>query len=354
MNSTEVIRHTLIGFDTVKYYREQKNAILKRVQEFQNGRLYLEIGGKFLHDPHAARVLPGFDSKIKQKIFADLKDIAEIIFAVDAQAIISNRQLKSIEESYVESTDKMISEIEENLNIKPIIVLNRCSELEDKVITDFIRSKKKKGYAVYKRYLIEGYPKSTDLILSDRGFGKDDYIELKKNLILVTGAASNSGKLSTCLGQIYLDQQKLIFSGYSKYELFPIWNLPLNHPVNLAYEAATADIGDFNVRDYLHLKEYGVEAVNYNRDYHAFSILKELSEKFLTKDNPMQSFKSPTSMGINMAGFAITNEKVVKLACLDEVIRRKDWYKEMVERGDGKLNWVFKCEQLEREIRKQI
>lgn len=354
MNSTEILQHKLTGFDTVKYYREQKNAIIKRVQEFKKGRLYLEIGGKFLYDPHAARVLPGFDPKIKQKIFADLKDIIEIIFSVDAQAIITNRQLKSIEESYIDTSNKMIAEIEDNLNIKPIIVINRCDVKEDKEIKKFITEKKKNGYKVYKRYFIEGYPKNTNLILSANGFGKDDYIELTKNLILVTGAASNSGKLSTCLGQIYLDQEKGLFSGYSKYELFPIWNLPISHPVNLAYEAATADIGDFNVRDYLHLQKYGIEAINYNRDYEAFKILKALSEKFLDDDNPMKNFNSPTDMGINMAGFSITNEKVVNLASLDEVVRRKQWYKEMVERGDGKLNWVFRCEQLEREIRKQI
>jgi uncharacterized protein (UPF0371 family) len=352
MNSTEILRNPKIGFDTVKYYREQKNAIVKRLQMFSSGRLYLEIGGKFLYDPNAARVLPGFDPAIKQKIFADLKDLAEILFCVDAPAIISNRQLKNVEENYIDTVVNMLLEIEKNLNIKPIIVINRCSHKNEKSVENYIKSQEKKGYQVYKRYMIEGYPKSISTILSKDGFGRDEYIKLEKNLILVTGAASNSGKLSTCLGQIYHDEINGAKSGYAKYELFPIWNLPLNHPVNLSYEAATADIGDFNVNDKLHKKVYGVEAVNYNRDYEAFKLLNTLADKFTSSDNPIRSYNSTTDMGINMAGFAITDDKVVCEAAVEEILRRKEWYKEIIERGEGKMNWVLRCEQLEREAKK--
>jgi uncharacterized protein (UPF0371 family) len=352
MNSSEVIRYTEIGFDTSKYFREQKNAIIKRLNTFSEGRLYLEIGGKFLFDSHAARVLPGFDPTIKQKIFADLKDLSEILFCINAKDVLTDRQLKNVEESYTATVTKMLLDIENNLNIKPIIVINRCSHSNDARVEEFITQKKASGYEVYKRYLIEDYPKSVKKILSNDGFGKDDYIVLKKNLILVTGAASNSGKLSTCLGQIYLDEQKGIKSGYAKYELFPIWNLPLNHPVNLSYEAATADIGDFNLEDKLHFAEYGIKSVNYNRDYEAFAILTRLAKEFCSQDNPIRNYKSTTDMGINTAGNAITNDKLVCKAAIEEIERRKAWYQEILERGDGKINWILKCEQLLREAKR--
>ncbi len=185
------------------------------------------------------------------------------------------------------------------------------------------------------------------MILSEDGFGHDDHIPLTKNLILVTGAASSSGKMSTCLGQIYLDHEIEVKSGYAKFETFPIWNLPLEHPVNLAYEAATADIGDRNEMDELHMKAYKVKAVNYNRDIEAFEIVMNIAKKVVTHKNYMIKYQSPTDMGINCAGFAISNDEVVSVASLQEIRRRKDWYQDMVERNEGKSERVARCEELE-------
>ena len=188
--------------------------------------------------------------------------------------------------------------------------------------------------------------------MSQEGYGKDDLISLKNHLVLVTGAASDSGKMSTCLGMIYHDDQKAIDSGYAKYETFPIWNFPLNHPVNLAYEAATADIGDHNVIDIYHLKAYGKSAVNYNRDVNAFRILQGLANNFVKETNYIRQYKSPTDMGINMAGFAVTNDYIISVASYKEILRRREWYEDMVKRGEGKKAWVKVCEELEDECTK--
>lgn len=350
MNSTETVQFTKVGFDTPKYYKLQREAIVERIAKFQHGRLYLEIGGKFLFDPHAARVLPGFDPHIKQKLFADLSQHAEILFCIDWQAIVTDRQLKNTAESYTKIVMEMLAEIEKNLNITPIVVLNRCKARRNEDVESFIQLLNKKGYKTYKRYFIADYPDKVKTILSENGYGKDDYIELgEKRLTLVTGAASNSGKLSTCLGQIYHDSLNGLVSGYAKFELFPIWNLPLNHPVNVAYEASTVDIGDYNVVDKDHYSSYHVKAINYNRDVEAFKILKKLCASFLSEENYMQTYKSATDMGINMAGYAITDDNLVCLASLAEIQRRIQWYQEIVERGDGKKTWVTKSEGLLRE-----
>ncbi|NDK08875.1 DUF1846 family protein, partial [Candidatus Gracilibacteria bacterium] len=243
---------------------------------------------------------------------------------------------------------------ENNLHIKPKLVINRVDNKNVIKIDEVKKEFEKLGYEVFRRYKIEGYPEKLDNILSNNGFGKDDYVKTKKDLVLVTGIASSSGKMSTCLGQIYLDYINGIESGYAKYETFPIWNIELNHPINLAYEAATADIGDYNAYDDLYEKKTGNKSVNYNRDIEAFSIIKSISSKFLSKDNYMGTYDSPIEMGISNAGFCIIEDKVCSEASLEEIRRRKIWYQEMFNRGDGDNSWVEKCIDLEKNAIKYI
>lgn len=187
-------------------------------------------------------------------------------------------------------------------------------------------------YTVFQRFLMDGYPHDTAKVLSADGYGKDEYIPVSKKLVIVTGAASNSGKMSTCLGQIYHEYMNNTDSGYAKYETFPIWNLPLEHPINLAYEAATIDIGDYNMYDPFHEKAYGIKSLNYNRDVEAFEIVKKLADSFLPDSNPTRKYLSPTDMGINMAGFAISNDENCCKASIEEIERRKDRYAQVVAR----------------------
>ncbi|MBD3329807.1 DUF1846 family protein [Candidatus Dojkabacteria bacterium] len=348
MNSADTIDYKVLGFDSQKYFKLQKQEVLKRLDKFAGGRLYLEIGGKFLYDPHAARVLPGFDPYVKKRIFADLASISEILFCVNYDDILSDRQLKNTEESYKAVVEKMLSEIVAELDIKPKLVVNKIRNEAARAVSSFVEFFSDLGYEIFKRYYIADYPDDVRKILSDKGFGRDEYVEIdrQKNLVLVTGAASNSGKMSTCLGQMYHDSERNIESGYAKFELFPIWNLPIHHPVNLAYEAATVDIGDYNVKDSYHLKEHGREAVSYNRDLEAFKLLRKIANEFTSDSNFIRTYKSPTDMGISMAGSAITDDEVVRRAAIEEIKRRKIWYQEIVNRGDGKLNWVNRCEEL--------
>lgn len=346
MTSQQTVPHKQIGFDSEKYFKLQKQEILKRVDKFSNGRLYLEIGGKLLWDPHGARVLPGFDPKVKVALFKDLSSDAELLFCVSAEHITEDRQLYSEYKPYLEATHELIQQFESEMDLKPRIVINKITGEEGKEFEKFVEFFTNLGYEIYKRYFIQGYPDDTAHVLSKDGYGNDDYIPVDKKLILVTGAASGSGKMSTCLGQVYQETKDGLNSGYAKYETFPIWNLPLEHPINLAYEAATADIGDYNVDDIYHRDHYGVNAVNYNRDVDAFVLLKKLSEQFLPKNNHIKSYKSPTDMGINMAGYAITDDKVCALAATEEITRRMQWYQEQVDRGEGEQEWVDRCEKI--------
>ncbi|GAB4163422.1 MAG: hypothetical protein Fur003_6060 [Candidatus Dojkabacteria bacterium] len=248
----------------------------------------------------------------------------------------------------------MIQELEKALGIKPKIAINLCTSTLEKSVEEFISQLNELGYKTYKRYVIEGYPRETNKVVSEKGYGSDEYIPISKPLVIVTGAASNSGKMSTCLGQIYHDQQKGISSGYAKYETFPIWTLPLEHPVNLAYEAATADIGDYNMIDTYHLEAYGQRSVNYNRDVEAFEIIQLLSDKIVERSNFMRNYRSPTDMGINHAGFAITDDEVVCIASLREIKRRANWYSEIAARGQGTMETIQKCLEIEKKAVKYI
>lgn len=354
MNSTDTLPYKVDAFNNAKYVQLQKSKILERIDKFRNGKLYLEIGGKFLHDPHAARVLPGFRPDVKKQIFLELRNISEILFCVNARDIVGNRQLKNNSQKYTDAVKEMIEKIEEEIGAKPKVIITLVDQLNKDSAEQLKTELASKDYLVYMRYKIDGYPQDTEKVLSEKGYGKDDFVTTTKKLIIVIGAASNSGKMSTCLGQIYQDQQKGIDSGYAKYETFPIWSLPIDHPVNLAYEASTADIGDYNLIDKYHMDAYGKRAVNYNRDVEAFELIKGIGEKFLEPSNFMYSYRSPTDMGINYAGSAIENDEAVCVASLNEIRRRADWYQMMLDRGEGRSDWVEKCRKLERQATKYI
>lgn len=349
LNSTDVISYKKKGYDSAKYIKLQQEKILERISKFSNGRLYLEIGGKFMYDQHAARVLPWFDPESKKQIFMWLKNQAEILFCVNADDIIENRQLSNENIPYKEYVNKMLRSIESSLWLRPHIVINKIDTMSMyDMILDFEKEFQRKNYRVWERYKIMWYPHNMKSVLSENGFGNDDHIPLTKNLILVTWAASNSGKMSTCLGQIYNDHELDIESGYAKYETFPIRNIPLEHPINLAYEAATADIGDYNMLDPYYQKAYGKESVNYNRDVEAFEIVTSIASKIVNKSSFMNTYKSPTDMWISTASFAITNDEICCIASLQEIKRRKIRYQQVLDRGEGDQSRITKCTDLEK------
>jgi uncharacterized protein (UPF0371 family) len=248
---------------------------------------------------------------------------------------------------YSDYVERMLLIIERNIWIRPIVVINKIdvTSMFDLVL-DFERKFQSMWYRVFERYKISGYPHNVDNILSEIGFGNDDYIPLTKNLILVTWAASSSGKMSTCLWQIYLDNEIEVKSGYAKYETFPIWNLPLNHPVNLAYEAATADIGDSNMIDKYHKAAYGQDVVNYNRDVEWFEVVMWIAKNIVNHKNYMVKYKSPTDMWINTAWFCITDDDILCKASVEEIERRKWRYKELLDRWEWKQEWLDRCDEL--------
>jgi uncharacterized protein (UPF0371 family) len=348
ISQSDSISYKVKGFSANKYFKLQKEKILERIEKFKSGKLYLEIGGKFLHDSHASRVLPGFEADAKKKIFASLREISDVFFCVNYRDILANRQLSNVKESYNDASLRIATNILNETKIFPKIIINLCEEKIHPKVEEFSKQAEALGYETFYRYRISSYPHNLKKVLSLKGYGKDDHIPSHKKLILVCGAASNSGKMSSCLGNIYLDSLRGIESGYAKFETFPIWNLPLAHPINLAYEAATADIDDCNLLDFYHKKAYGVDSVNYNRDIAAFQIVSKVAKEFLPKSNFMRKYQSPTDMGINFAGFGITNDEVVSLASLREIGRRKAWYREIYRRGEGKKIWVKRCEVLEK------
>lgn len=345
MNTYDAPVFKKLGFDNAKYKRLQVEEILRRLNLVSTGHLYLEIGGKLLSDPHAARVLPGFDPKIKIDILKNLNVPFDIVFCMNYADILNNRQLNNQKEDYLKTSLNITQQIKDTFGITPQICINNVKKEEGKnkeILASAVQEISLQTPNISFRYYIDHYPDDVQHILSPEGFGKDDHILFKNKLIIVTGAASNSGKLSTCLGMVYNDSLEKMNSEYAKYETFPIWNLPLKHPVNLAYEAATADIGDRNVIDMYHQKAYGKVAVNYNRDEQAFRVLQKLMTT---------QYQSPTDMGISNAGFAITNDEVVCVAALQEIQRRKEWYKEIDNRQTA---WIKTCEELEVDAIKYI
>jgi len=305
-----------IGFDNEKYISEQTREILKRVERFDN-KLYLEFGGKLLFDYHAARVLPGYDPNVKMRLLQGLKDKADILLCIYAGDIERKKIRADFGITYDADALKLIDELR-NWDIQVLgVVITRFENQPAAVL--FKNKLERRNIPVYTHRYTKGYPTDVDLIVSDEGYGANDYIETDKPLVIVTGPGPGSGKLATCLSQFYHEYRRGVRSGYAKFETFPIWNLPLKHPVNVAYEAATADIKDFNLIDPFHLEAYDKKAVNYNRDVEAFPLLKRIIEKITGGES---FYRSPTDMGVNRCGFAITDDGVTREAAKQEIIRR--------------------------------
>ncbi len=303
------------GFNNEKYLQEQTSFIFERIKRFK--KLYLEFGGKLMFDMHAARVLPGYDPNVKMKLLQRFKDKAGIIIAIYAGAIERKKIRADFGITYDMDVLKIIDDLKE-YGIDLIgVVITRYEE--QPAALQFKNKLERRGIKVYTHKFTKGYPTDVDLIVSDEGYGANDYIETDKELVVVTGPGPNSGKLATCLSQIYNDHKHGIPAGYSKFETFPIWNLPLKHPVNIAYEAATLDIKDFNLIDPFHLEAYGEKAVNYNRDVEAFPVIKRILSRLMGEKDV---YKSPTDMGVNRAGFGIVNDEIVSEAAKQEIIRR--------------------------------
>ena len=307
------------GFDNEKYLKEQTAAILDRVKKCDN-KLYLEFGGKLCFDYHASRVLPGYDPNVKIRLLQKLKDKIDIVLAIYAGDIEKGRVRGDFGITYDAATLKLIDDLRKwGLDILAVVI-TRFNNQSAAVI--FKNKLEHRGVKVYLHYPIEGYPANVDSIISGKGFGKNEYIETKNPIVVVTAPGPGSGKLATCLSQLYQEHQKGVNVGYAKFETFPIWNLPLKHPVNIAYEAATADIQDFNLIDPFHLNKYNKTAINYNRDVDSFPILKLILSKIFHKDANLPIYNSPTDMGVNRAGFGIVDDKIVQEAARQEIIRR--------------------------------
>ncbi len=305
-----------IGFDNQKYLEEQNQAILERVDKFNN-KLYLEFGGKIVFDYHAARVLPGFDPNVKIRLLQKLKSKADIILCIYAGDIERRKVRADFGITYDVDALKLIDDLRRwEINVAAVVI-TRFEEQPSAII--FKNKLERRGIKVYTHRYTKGYPADVDLIVSDKGYGANTYIETEKPLVVVTGPGPGSGKLATCLSQLYHEYKRGVKAGYAKFETFPIWNIPLKHPVNIAYEAATADLKDFNLVDPFHLETYGKTAINYNRDVEAFPLLHRILEKIT---GGKSFYKSPTDMGVNRAGFGIVDDELVKEAAKQEIIRR--------------------------------
>ena len=305
-----------VGFDSQKYLKLQSEKILERIDDF-GGKLYIEFGGKLFDDFHAARVLPGFEPDNKIKMLCKLKDRAEIVLVVNTNDIIKNKVRADLGITYDQDAIRLIDIFRSYDLFVSSIVLTQFSD-NNEAAKSFAEKVKKLGVKVYRHYNIKGYPHNVPLIVSPNGLGKNEYIETSRDLVIITAPGPGSGKMATCLSQLYLEHLRGNKVGYAKYETFPIWNLPLNHMVNLAYEAATADLNDVNMIDPWHLSAYGTQAVNYNRDVEIFPVLNAIFEKIMGKS----PYKSPTDMGVNMAGYAISDNEACVEAAKQEILRR--------------------------------
>lgn len=305
-----------VGFDHEKYLEEQSKYILERVEKFHN-KLYLEFGGKLFYDFHAARVLPGFDPNAKVKLLRQLKDNAEIIICVYAGDIERNKIRGDFGITYDMDVLRLIDDLRNwGLDVNSVVITRYSGQ---PAATVFKQKLERRGIKTYTHKLTPGYPTDIDKVVSDQGYGENPYIETTKPLVIVAAPGPGSGKLATCLSQLYHEYKRGVKAGYSKFETFPIWNLSLKHPVNVAYEAATADLKDKNMIDSFHLEAYGKTAVNYNRDIEVFPILKRILEKITGEEC---IYKSPTDMGVNRLGFCIIDDSIVRKAAKQEIIRR--------------------------------
>ena len=303
-----------IGFDNEKYVKIQSKKIKERFKLFD--KLYLEVGGKLFDDSHAARILPGFKSDVKISMFKELKDDLEIIFCINAGDIERNKTRGEYGITYDNEILKLINNSKKmGFSVNSVVITLYKNQLS---VDKFIKKLNRNGIKTYIHTFTKGYPMDVDTIVSEEGYGANPYVETTKPLILVNAPGPGSGKLATCLSQIYHENKRGVNAGYAKFETFPVWNLPLKSPVNLAYEAATADLRDVNMIDPFHLEKYGVTAINYNRDVETFPILKKILSKVSQKD----IYFSPTDMGVNMIGFCITDMDVVDEASKCEIVRR--------------------------------
>lgn len=304
-----------IGFDNDKYLKIQSEHIKERIAKF-NGKLYLELGGKLFDDHHASRVLPGFKPDSKLRMFSQLQDSIEIIIVISAEDIEKNKIRADLGITYDEDVLRLRNEFTQRGFMVGSVVITHYDG--QRAADQFRHRLERLGIKSYIHLPIDGYPHNVELIASDNGFGKNDYVETQRPLVIVTAPGPGSGKMATCLSQLYNENKRGIRAGYAKFETFPVWNLPLKHPVNIAYEAATADLNDVNMIDPFHLEAYGKIAVNYNRDIEIFPVLNALFEG-IYGENP---YKSPTDMGVNMVGFCINDDEACCQASKDEIIRR--------------------------------
>ena len=303
------------GFDNEKYLKMQSEHIRERIEQFGQ-KLYLEFGGKLFDDFHASRVLPGFQPDSKLRMLKQLSDQAEIIIAISADDIEKNKVRGDLGITYDSDVLRLISAYQAQGLYVGSVVITKYSSQEGAVL--FKTRLEKLGIRVYRHYVIPGYPSNVPYIVSDEGYGKNDYIETSRPLAVVTAPGPGSGKMAVCLSQLYQEHRRGISAGYAKFETFPIWNIPLKHPVNLAYEAATADLNDINMIDPFHLEAYGETTVNYNRDVEIFPVLNAMFQQ-IYGESP---YKSPTDMGVNMAGNCICDDEACKAASCQEILRR--------------------------------
>ena len=315
------------GFDNEKYLRIQSEHIKERISKFGN-KLYLEFGGKLFDDYHASRVLPGFEPDSKLKMLTQLKDDAEIVIVISATDIEKNKKRGDLGITYDEDVLRLREVFMQRGFLVSGVVITHYNGQPG--ATAYRERLERMGIKAYYHYMIEGYPTNVELIDSDDGFGKNDYVETTRPLVVITAPGPGSGKMAVCLSQLYQENKRGIKAGYAKFETFPIWSIPLKHPVNIAYEAATADLNDVNMIDPFHLEAYGKTAVNYNRDIEIFPVLNAIFDG-IYGENP---YKSPTDMGVNMAGFCICDDEVCCQASKDEIIRR--YYTALCDYANGK------------------
>jgi uncharacterized protein (UPF0371 family) len=298
-----------IGFDLQRYLEVQVKTILTRVSWFE--KLYLEFGGKLCYDNHASRVLPGFEVDTKVQMLHDLGDI-EIVHCISAKDIERRKIRRDFGLAYDDQIIKDINDLRDRgLKVSAVVITRFNGEPSAK---KFKQKLKNRGIRVFVHYEIPNYLKDVAFVVSNIGYGKQEYVNTEKKIVVVTAPGPGSGKMSFCMAQVYNDRKRGTHSGFAKFETFPIWNLPLNHPVNVAYEAATADIGDYNLEDPFHKDAYGITAINYNRDVENFAIMRNIIETIVGNDDPLANYKSPTDMGVNMAKEGIIDDNVVRKA----------------------------------------
>ena len=314
------------GFDNEKFLQMQSQRIKERIAAF-GGKLYLEFGGKLFDDYHASRVLPGFKPDSKINMLVQLKDQAEIVIVINAADIEKNKMRSDLGITYDLDVLRLIDAFRGYGLYVGSVCLTRFAEQPSAVT--YQKKLESLGLKVYRHYSIPGYPSNIPLIVSDNGYGKNEYIETSRSLVVITAPGPGSGKMATCLSQLYHEYKRGIKAGYAKYETFPIWNIPLKHPVNLAYEAATADLNDVNMIDPFHLEAYGETTINYNRDVEVFPVLRAMFEKIMGEC----PYKSPTDMGVNMAGYGIVDDEAVRDAAKQEIVRR--YYNTMCLKRQG-------------------